>query len=175
MVEDVAGTPVRYDPTSMTYVPTTAEPLRRRFTRFGLNVDKEWLLPKFQKVRLEVNLFDGTDLDRFSRWQFSIFGATRLSGFAGSGVRFDQGRVARAAYSFNLLEAIRFDAVVESAWVREEFKMTGTENHGGIGIAANFVAPWKLAFSVSYGRALWSDIPELEGKSEFLVVVLRLF
>ena len=175
LVEDMSGTPVRFDPAGMTYVPTAAEPVHRRFTRFGLNADKEWLLPKFQKVRMEVNLVDGTDLDRFSRFQFSLFGATRLNGFAGSGVRFDSGRIARAGYSFNLLEAIRFDAIVESAWVREDGSMLGTQNHGGFGIAANFVAPWKLAFSVGYGRALWSDIRELEGQDEFLIVVLRLF
>ncbi len=133
------------------------------------------MLPKFQKIRAEANLFDGEDLDRFSRYSFSLFGSTRLNGFAGSGVRFDSGRIARAGYSFSILEAIRFDAVVESAWVRDETTLLGTQNHGGAGIAANFVAPWKLAFQVSYGRSLWSDIPELEGNSEFLVVALRLF
>ena len=124
---------------------------------------------------METNLFGGTDLDRFSRWQFSLFGNTRLNGFAGSGVRFDKGQIVRASYSFNLLEVVRFDAVVESAWIQEDASMLGMQNHGGIGIAANFVAPWKLVVSVSYGRALWSDIPELEGQDAFLVVVLRMF
>ena len=175
LLDDLAGTPVRFDPLSMSYVATTAEPVRRRFTRFALSASKEWFLPKFQKVRMETNLFGGTDLDRFSRWQFSLFGNTRLNGFAGSGVRFDKGQIVRASYSFNLLEVVRFDAVVESAWVQEDASMLGMQNHGGIGIAANFVAPWKLVVSVSYGRALWSDIPELEGQDEFLVVVLRMF
>ena len=163
------------DPASMTYGPTTPDPVRDRFSLFGLNAGKDWLLPKFQQLGVEVNLMDGTDLDRFSRWQFSLLGDTRLSGFAGSGVRFDQGSIGRVRYSFNLLEVIRFDAVIESAFVREDPSMLGTQNHGGIGIAANFVAPWKLAFQVSYGHALWSDIPELEGQNEFLVVALRLF
>ena len=30
-------------------------------------------------------------------------------------------------------------------------------------------------WQASYGRALWSDIPELEGKQEFLLVILKLF
>jgi hypothetical protein len=156
-------------------VPTTADPVHERFSRFGLNAGKVWILPKFQQLGVEVNLFDGTDLDRFSRWQFSLLGDTRLAGFAGSGVRFDEGSIGRIRYSFNLLEVIRFDAVVESAWVREDASLMGTQNHGGIGIAANFVAPWKLVFQVSYGHAVWSDIPELEGQNEFLVVALRLF
>ncbi len=175
LVEDATGTPVRFDPTTSTYVPASPDPVRKRFARYGLTANKEWLLPKFQKIRAEANLFDGEDLDRFSRYSFSLFGSTRLNGFAGSGVRFDSGRIARAGYSFSILEAIRFDAVVESAWVRDETTLLGTQNHGGAGIAANFVAPWKLAFQVSYGRSLWSDIPELEGNSEFLVVALRLF
>ena len=175
LVDDGTGTPVAFDPLSGSYVPSVAEPVRKRFSRFAVTADKEWFLPKFQKLRVEANLLDGNDLDRFSRWQFSLFGDTRLNGFAGSGVRFDEGRIARLGYSFNLFEAIRLDAVVESAWVREQTSMPVTQNHGGFGVAANFVAPWKLAISVSYGQALWSDIPELEGQNEFLVVVLRLF
>jgi hypothetical protein len=175
LVEDVSGSPVRFDLASLSYVTTAVDPVQHRFSRFGLNVGKDMFLPKFQQMRFDANFFDGTDLDRFSRWQFSLLGDTRLNGFAGSGVRFDRGQIGRIGYSFNLLEVIRFDAVIESAWVREDASLLGTQNHGGVGIAANFVAPWKLAFQVSYGRALWSDIPELEGQNEFLVVALRLF
>jgi len=135
----------------------------------------QWFLPKFQKLRGEINLFDGSDLDRFSRRQFTVFGGTRLQDFAGSGVRFDEAAIARLGYSFNVMEAVRFSAAVESAWVRDESSGAGTQNHGGFGVSANFVAPWKLVFQLSYGRALWSDVPELEGNDEFLFVVLRLF
>jgi hypothetical protein len=169
------GGPVAFDSVSGTYVPTAVEEVREDYRRYSLTAKKEWFLPKFQKLRGEVNLFDGSDLDRFSRWEFTVFGGTRLQGFAGSGVRFDEGAVARLGYSFNVMEAIRFDAALESAWVRDDVSSSGTQNHGGFGVAANFVAPWKLVFSLSYGRALWSDVPELKGQDEFLFVVLRLF
>jgi len=37
------------------------------------------------------------------------------------------------------------------------------------------VGPWKTVISLNYGRALVSDIADLEGKQEFLLVVLKLF
>ena len=85
------------------------------------------------------------------------------------------GAILRVGYSFNLFEAIRFDANVESGWVEDQDSSADRQNHGGFGIGANFVAPWKLVVSLNYGRALWSDIPDLEGEEEFLLLVLKLF
>jgi len=176
IVDDSAGGAfVAYDPLADAYVPAPAPAVETRFARFGATGAKEWFLPNFQKLRLEANWFEGSDLDRFSRWQFSLFGDTRLNGFAGSGVRFDDGQILRVGYSFNLFEAVRFDAGIDSARVRDRSSPDGRQNHGGFGIGANFVAPWKLVVSLSYGRALWSDVPELEGEEEFLLLVLRLF
>ena len=86
------------------------EPLRDSFTQWRAGLAKEWFLPKFQKIRGGVDFLDGSDLDRFSRYQFSFFGDERLNGFSGSGVRFDNGVLGRLGYSFNLYDVIRLDA-----------------------------------------------------------------
>ena len=173
--DDEATTFVRFDPAAGAYVPSPPPELQESFSRWGLTAFKEWYLPKFQKVRGELNYLDGSDLDRFSRYQFSLFGDDRLNGFSGSGVRFDEGWIGRAGYSFNLLEAIRFDAVLETARVRDRAAGRETQSHSGFGLSANFVAPWKSVVSFSWGYALQSDIPDLEGEHEFLLLVLKLF
>jgi hypothetical protein len=96
-----------------------------------------------------------------------------LNGFSGTGVRFDDGWIARAGYSFNLFEAIRFDAGLENAWVRE--REAERQSFTGIGLGANVVGPWKTVISLSYGYALASDIPDLEGEQEFVLFVFKLF
>ena len=118
---------------------------------------------------------DGEDLDRFSRYQFGFFGDDRLNGFSGSGVRFDHGLLARAGYDFNILEALRIGLSVDTARVEDLSTGIGEQSFTGLGLNANFPAPWKLVISLGYGLALASDIPELEGQQEFLLLVLKLF
>jgi len=166
---------VAWDPTAASYVPAPAPEVEPSFRLWGIDAFKEWYLPHFQKVRAEVNYLDGADLDRFSQYQFSLFGNDRLGGFAGTGVRFDRGLIGRAGYSFNLFEVVRLDGTVENAWVRDPASFDGTQSHTGVGVAANFVAPWKLVVQASYGRAVASDIPELVGSDEFFLLILRLF
>ena len=145
------------------------------FSQWGLTAFKEWYLPRFQKLRGEVNWLDGRNLDRFSQHSFSFFGDTRLHGFAGSGVRFDRGALARLGYSFNLFGAVRFDAGLASADVERRDSGIGSQRFTGAGLSANFPFMWKTVWALSYGRALQSDIPELKGDQEFLFVVLKLF
>jgi hypothetical protein len=173
--DDTAATFVRFDPTTSTYVPSAPEPVEDRYALYGVTVFREWILPAFQKLRIEGDWLDGSKQDRFSSYQFSLFGEDRLNGFAGSGVRFDRGWIARGGWSFNLFEAIRFDAVVESAGVRERGSPDQTSSFTGAGLAATVLGPWKTVINLSYGRALASDIPELEGSDEFFFLVLKLF
>jgi hypothetical protein len=155
--------------------PPAFDPAQKSFSTWGAIAFKEWYLPKFQKVRGELSYLDGADLDRFSQYRFSSFGDARLSGFSGTGVRFDRGAIARAGYAFNLFEAVQLDATVETASVELEGDPAGNQRFTGAGVSAGFVGPWKTVWSVSYGRALASDIDELVGKQEFLLLVLKLF
>jgi hypothetical protein len=158
-----------------TFVPTGGEPVQDSFARWRLSAGKEWYLGGFHKVRGAVDLLDGADMDRFSRYQFSFFGGDRLSGFSGSGVRFDEGGIGRFGYSFNILEVVRLDATLESALVRTDPAGAEWESFSGIGISANLVGPWKTLINLNYGYALASDIADLEGQQEFLLFVLKLF
>ena len=151
------------------------DPDHKSFARWRASAFKEWYLPRFQKLRGEVNWLDGQNLDRFSQYQFSFFGDTGLNGFSGSGVRFDRAAMARAGYSFNLFGAVRFDASLETADVEQKDAATGSQRFSGLGLSFNFPFKWKTVWSLSYGRAVQSDIPELQGDQEFLFVVLKLF
>jgi hypothetical protein len=136
---------------------------------------KEWYFPHFQKVRVELDYLDGANLDRFSEYQFGAFGEQSLNGFSGTGVRFDQGYIARGAWAFNILSAVSFDLMLESAHVRDRVAGEPFMNHTGLGFSFNVVGPWMTIWRGSYGRAMLSDIPELEGKQEFSLVILKLF
>ena len=175
LYDEASGTFQVYDPLSGDYAPGDPEPIQRSYSRWGASLFKEWYLKKFQKVRGELGYLDGSDLDRFSRYEFSFLGDDRLSGFSGSGVRFDKGAIARAGYAFNVFEAIRFSAALDHARVEREDSDLGSQSFTGLGISGNVVGPWKTVISLSYGYALDSDIPDLEGESEFFLLILKLF
>ena len=80
----------------------------------------------------------------------------------------------RAGYAFNLFQAIRFDAAVETARVEPSRLAGETQTFTGFGFSGNVVGPWKTVINVNWGVALKSDIPELEGDQEFLVLILKL-
>lgn len=151
------------------------DPTHENFLQWDAGVFKEWYLPKFQKLKVELNYLDGQDLDRFSRYGFGLFGDDRLNGFAGTGVRFDTGYFARAGYAFNLFNAIRFDLTVDQGRTRDELRDDRWRNFTGAGLSFNVVGPWKTVIAFSYGRALASDVEGLSGKQEFLFTVLKLF
>jgi len=156
------------------FVPGGAQ-VQDRFVRWRASAAKEWYLPKFQKIRGAVDVLGGSDLDRFSQYEFSFFGGDRLNGFSGSGVRFDQGLIGRVGYAFNLFEVIRFDAALESARVEQDDSGVGAQSFSGIGLSANLVGPWKTVINLNYGYAIRSDIPDIEGEQEFLLLVFKLF
>jgi hypothetical protein len=164
-----------FDPSTGEFVDSEFDPSQETFSKWRVTGFKEWYLPKFQKVRAEVNYMDGDNLDRFSRYNFSFFGVDRLNGFSGTGVRFDRGTTARAGYSFNLVEVIQFNVTVDTARVIDRTSLAGAQRFSGIGLSGNFVGPWKTIFQLGYGRALQSDIKDLEDSQEFLLLILKLF
>lgn len=175
LYDDTSGSFVSCDEATLSCEPREAEPAGSGFTKWGATIFKEWYLPAFQKLRGEIDYLDGTDLDRFSRYEFSFFGDDRLNGYSGSGVRFDRGGIVRAEYAFNLFEAIRFSASLENARVEIKDSGEGFRSFTGLGLSGNVVGPWKTVVSLSWGYALASDIPDLEGQQEFYLLVLKLF
>jgi len=164
-----------FDTVAGTFVDPEFEPTHQSFRTWSVSVRREWFLPKFQKIRAEVSALGGSDFDRFSEYRFGFFGDSRLFGFSGSGVRFDRGTIVRAGYLFNLFEVIRLQASVDTARVRSTRDLGETRAFTGVGVSANLVGPWKTVLNFDVGYALASDVPELEGEFEGLIVVLKLF
>ncbi len=153
---------------------TDFSPDHKDFIRYSASASKEFYFPYFQKLRFEEEWMSGSDLDRFSKYNIGYF-VTRVRGFGGSGIRFDTGSITRAQYSFNLFKVIRFDAQIDHAVVKDSQLSEDRLNFSGAGITANFVGPWRTLVALDYGYAVRSDIEELEGSHEFLIVVFKLF
>lgn len=147
----------------------------RTFSTWEAAARKSWFLPKFQKVELRARYQEGKDFDRFSSFRFGFLGGERVRGFGGSGIRYDRGVLASAEYSFDLAEILRFDLTLDHAQVRDAQLRTGYSGHTGVGLAANFVGPWRTLWRLDTGYAWKSDLKAAEGGTEILLSFLRLF
>ncbi len=146
----------------------------RNYEGYGITVGKEFFLPYFQKAGITIEGMKGNHLDRFSKYSFNYFG-NRVRGFSGSGIRFDEGMVAKTYYGFNLADVVRFDIFADYAKTRDSDISTDYMDHVGVGIGGNFIGPWNTIINIDYGYGLYSDIDNAEGESEFRFVMLKVF
>jgi len=126
-------------------------PDKKDFLRWQARASKNWYLPRFQKVGAEIDYAGGSDLDRFSKYQFGFFGGTRVHGYQTNRVRAEEAWAAHMTYGFEIGELLRLDAVADAAWATDE--ATGLDNEllGGVGIAGTFIGPWQTVVNLDVG------------------------
>jgi hypothetical protein len=146
------------------------------FTRRGFDLLKSFYSSPLRKLSLNLSAYDGKSLDRFSRFELGDFRSARVRGFNGSGIHFDRGIVASAAYAFNLGESVRVDAGLESGWIQsvDDFG-PGYERVIGGGIGCQFSGPWSTLVNVRVGRGFSSTIPDKGGGGDLRIVFFRTF
>jgi hypothetical protein len=145
------------------------------YALWSASLSKSFYLPYFQKIALGATWLDGKDLDRYSRYSFSYMGKESLSGFAGSGVRFDRGGIATLGYQFNVANVIRFGASVEQARVQPFKDGSEWQNHTGASLQGSVTGPWQTYWTLDLGYAVRSDIPDVEHQYTAALVVLKLW
>ncbi len=148
---------------------------KRSYALWNVSGAKSFYLPYFQKISVSATWMDGNDLDRFSKYQFSYLGRDSLSGFAGSGVRFDRGAVARLSYDFSLAKVVRFGLALDQARVQPDKGVDLWQNHTGVGFSGAITGPWQTYWTLDVGYALRSDIPQVQHDYTVALLVLKLW
>ena len=114
-------------------------------------MSKNWYLPKFQKAGLEFDYAGGSDLDRFSNYQFGFFGGTRVHGYKSNSVSATQVWAGHASYGFGVGEAFHLEGIADAALATD--KVNGLKNKllGGLGVQGTFVGPWQTVVNLDLG------------------------
>jgi hypothetical protein len=127
------------------------DPDARTYTTWELAAAKNWYLPGFRKVGLELNWSDGENLDRFSKYQFGFFGGNRVRGYQIGKVRAERALAAHATYGFEIGNLLRLDAVGDAAWASDRTSGLDRELLAGVGLQGSFVGPWQTLVSIDIG------------------------
>lgn len=124
---------------------------KQDFVRWGVRASKNWYLPRFQKVGAEIDYVSGSNLDRFSKYQFGFFGSTRVHGYSSGKVRAEEALAAHLTYGFEIGQFLRLDAVGDVAWATDEASGLDNEMLAGAGIAGTFMGPWQTVVNLDVG------------------------
>jgi hypothetical protein len=152
------------------------DPEDRDFTRIGLELKKAFYLGTARKLNFGLSGFLGRGLDRFSRFELGDFRSARVRGFNGSGIHFDRGAIAEAAYSFTIGQGLRVDASLGQGWIEGEDDFgPGYERVLGAGLGLQFSGPWSTLVNVRLSRGLDSTIPDKGGGGDMRVTFFRTF
>lgn len=145
---------------------TDFDPEQEDYLRWGVSLGKNWYLPKFRKVGLELEWVDGEDLDRFSKYEFGFFSDIRVHGYQSDRVRAQEAVAAHASYGFEVGRFLRLDGVLDAALADDPEFGLEDEFLAGVGIAGTFQGPWETLVNLDVGTPVAG--PD-SGVSVFLV------
>jgi hypothetical protein len=147
------------------------DPEHKEFSRWGVALGKTWHFPKFLKFGAELEYLDGSDLDRFSKYDFGFFSDVTVHGYRSGKVRAEEALAAHLTYGFDVGGILRLDLVGDAAWATDQASGLDSELLAGVGLAGTIVGPWQTVVNLDIGKAV--DGPD-DGFSVFLAV-LKLF
>ncbi|HSM14484.1 MAG TPA: hypothetical protein VLA66_10500 [Thermoanaerobaculia bacterium] len=127
------------------------DPDQKDYLTWEVSAAKNWYLPNFRKLGLEVNWAGGENLDRFSKYQFGFFGGNRVHGYQIGKVRAEEALAAHATYGFELGNLIRLDGVADAAWATDDTSGLDHELLAGVGLQGTFMGPWETLISLDLG------------------------
>ena len=152
------------------------------FWKWGANLAKTWPLGRLQTTGFDAQYIGGSGLDRFSQHEFAAFGGTRLPGFDGSGIHFDEAALLRLSWGFDVAGVFgaQVQVGVGRTWngslpaaVQDAFGEDS--DHAGIALTGTVPGPWSTIVRFDVGTALYSsDYEDAEGNVVAQVVVLKL-
>jgi hypothetical protein len=147
-------------------------PDHRQYELWQATFAKTWWFERFHKIGLTLEYLDSDDTDRFSGYDFGLFGDSTVAGYPSGLVRAERATGAHLTGGINVLELIRFSVGVDAVWASSD--LTGLDNEllAGIGAGGTLTLPWQLVMNFDVGYALAGP-----GEGDFAVrlFLLKLF
>ena len=133
------------------------DPDTQDYTRWSATVAKNFHLPKFQRVGLDLDYVDGSNLDRFSKYSFGFFSGVRVHGFQSAKVRAESAYGAHGSYGFEFGEVFRLELVADTVWATDEESGLDNDLLAGAGFVGQFLGPWQTLVQIDLGVPIEGD------------------
>jgi hypothetical protein len=140
----------RWDPWGFAGNPDY-DPGKDVFTTWGAALQKDFYLPRFQRVRASVGYLGSDNTDRFSKYTFGFFGGTSLIGYRSGALHAEEAVTSKFAYGYVIGSALRIEALYEDARVKDRSAGLDWAYFSGAGISGEFAGPWATLVRVDAG------------------------
>jgi hypothetical protein len=118
------------------------DPRQKNYWKYSVDASKGFYFAEFRKLLLKVSYLGGTDLDRFSRWDFGPFSSNSMIGFPSGAVLADRAYQANVSYGLNIQEIVRFELEYNQTLVTNRQAGWNNTYFSGFGLTTAFNGPW---------------------------------
>lgn len=155
-------------------LPEETQPLFDQYQTVQFDASYTKRLKRFQTVTGDFRYIKGWDLDRFSSIGFGAFENT-VSGFGTTGIQADEAIRLRFEYEFGIAEIMQLDLSLDGARAWDALNQNEPVDLVGVGIAANFVGPWKMLVRANVGYGIHATLDGEEGDFSGQIYLLRIY
>ena len=118
------------------------DPGKDAYTTWGAELQKDFHLPRFQRIRASMGYLGSSNTDRFSKYTFGFFGGTSLRGYRSGALRAEEAITSKVAYGLVFGTAFRLEAIYEDARVKDATAGLDWAYFSGAGLSGEFAGPW---------------------------------
>ena len=118
------------------------DPDKDAWTTWGAELQKDFHLPRFQRIRTSIGYLGSDNTDRFSKYTFGFFGGTSLIGYRSGALRAEEAVTSKFAYGYVIGSAFRLEAIYEDARVKDTAAGLDWAYFSGAGLSGELMGPW---------------------------------
>ncbi|MGE5278749.1 MAG: hypothetical protein ACM3SU_17300 [Acidobacteriota bacterium] len=118
-------------------------PSKKDYWKYSLSLSKDQYFSGFRKLHVSVTYLGGTDLDRFSKYEFGTFSGHAIHGYQSGSLRSQDALLMNVSYGLNIENIIRFEGFYDQALLRDDFSGFHDTYFSGAGLIASLNGPWQ--------------------------------
>jgi len=118
------------------------DPSKKNYWKYSVSIAKDQYFAGFRKLHVGLQYLGGSDLDRFSKYEFGTFSGHPINGYKSGSLRTEQALVMNLSYGLNIEDIIRFEAFYDQGLMKDEFSGFDNTYFSGAGLLASLNGPW---------------------------------
>jgi hypothetical protein len=150
--------------------------VRENPLHYGLQFDKTFYSHRMDRCSIEVDLWGGRDLDRFSAYRSRVFPGLRIRGYDGKGLSFTQGVTGDFRYALPPMGKVRFELSAGGAiFENPEYYGERSQYAYGASLAATFPGAWGTFLRARIKYGIDSSLPVEGSQGSIRLMVFKTF
>jgi len=118
------------------------DPAQRNYEKYSAEISKDYYFTGFRKIHGAIRYLSGSDLDRFSRYEFGAFSGNPIRGYQSGALRTRQAWVMNLSYGLNIENIIRLEILYDQGLLNDRVSGFHHAYFSGAGISGQLNGPW---------------------------------